>query len=1073
MHILDQEIKRIISSQKEYRYGHFLDGKELIERMTISLDESSRCLRVNARVDDHGQKHVLSMKITESGEILQYHCGCVYETSQTACRHCLAVLLFLKNLHIESYPYFYEKNKEADKMNHYLLLKQQREKRIMDKKHQDSLDLIDLYKNRLLRESQIPLLSRQYQLKVFVSQKDNHLEISLKISHEKQSFIIKNIGTFLHAIDYHETLRYGKAFEFVHSLDAFDDDSLEILYFVKECYLRNQKENQEHLKTLVIDSDILDHFYDLMNALPSSYADIAFLEKDMLISLELQEKEESYVLDFKDYQNLSTFMMSHHHLYEYNQDTLYRYRLDEEGKCLILVQKLLESQDGLYIQKEGIYEFYRYVLADIIDFISLNTHLFDDYCQENGINLYADMTSDDQICVQLEYLYDDQIRYGFDKTNQQLSSHALIVENYLEPYIEDQDGHVLYLTYDHEWTYTFLREGLPYLSHYCQVYVSDHLKHISQSSKAQIKVGVSLSNHLLDFHIESMNIPENELYDILKAYKKKRKFYKLKSGQLLSLEHESFEELNQLSTILQLDSTQLENNHIQVPSYRLFELENLSHQQTHLSYFKSQELETYIQNFQKPQKFEVPKQYQDILRSYQKEGYRWLRLMESYGFSGILADDMGLGKTLQMIVYFEAMKNQKRPSLVITPASLLLNWQDEIQKFSSHLKVLCVYGSKNQRDELIKDIENVDVVITSYDYMRRDIDDYEMIDFHTVVLDEAQYIKNPKTRNALSVKRLKAKQRFALTGTPIENSLAELWSIFDFLMPHYLHHYAYFLEKYERPIVKDHDEDKQKQLKHMISPFILRRNKKDVLKELPEKIEKTMFISFEPEEEKLYLSSLLQVNKELQKKLNVDKTIGRMDVLAMLTRLRQICQDPRLLYDDISEPSSKLKGCMELIHSLKENHKKVLLFSSFTSVLELVRQECEKEHLSYYQLDGSVSKEKRQQLVKQFQNDDTTVFLISLKAGGSGLNLTSAQAVIHFDPWWNISAQNQATDRAYRIGQKESVQVFSLIMKNSIEEKIQELQKHKKNLADMFVEGNEGVISTMSIDDLMSLLHME
>ena len=423
-----------------------------------------------------------------------------------------------------------------------------------------------------------------------------------------------------------------------------------------------------------------------------------------------------------------------------------------------------------------------------------------------------------------------------------------------------------------------------------------------------------------------------------------------------------------------------------------------------------------------------------------------------------------------MIAYFDSLKGQGI-HMVVAPASLILNWQDEFEKFSKDLKVLCVYGNKEEREKMLEKKDDYDVLITSYDYLRRDIDLYEQDTFHTVVIDEAQNIKNPKTRNAICVKRLKAKQRFALTGTPIENSLAELWSIFDFLMPYYLYHYAYFLEQFERPIVKEHDEQKQERLKQMITPFVLRRNKKDVLTELPEKIEQTMYMRFNEEEEKLYLANLVQVNKSLQQKLEV-KQLGRIDILAMLTRLRQLCQDPRLLYSDLIEPSSKLKGCMELIHSLESNHKKILLFSSFTSLLHLLAEQCQKEHISYYLLDGSTPKEKRKQMVDQFQKDDTTLFLISLKAGGSGLNLTSAQAVIHFDPWWNMSAKNQATDRAHRIGQQDTVQVFSLIMKNTIEEKIMELQMQKKNLADTFVEGNEGSITTMSLEDMKSLFEI-
>ena len=510
---------------------------------------------------------------------------------------------------------------------------------------------------------------------------------------------------------------------------------------------------------------------------------------------------------------------------------------------------------------------------------------------------------------------------------------------------------------------------------------------------------------------------------------------------------------------------------VQIPTYRLFEIDQMMQEDTSLHYQRSEELKKWIEDFQtKEHEFDVPEHYQAILRDYQKKGYQWLRLMEHYHFGGILADDMGLGKTLQMITYFDSLKGQGT-HLVIAPASLILNWQDELMKFSNDLSVLCVYGNKEEREKQLKDQEKYDVLITSYDYLRRDIEWYEKLSFHTVVIDEAQNIKNPKTRNAICVKRLKAKQRFALTGTPIENSLAELWSIFDFLMPYYLYHYSYFLEQFERPIVKEHNEQKQERLKQMITPFVLRRNKKDVLYELPEKIEQTLYMHLSEEEEKLYLANLVQVNQSLQQKLDVQK-LGHIDILAMLTRLRQLCQDSRLLYPEFQEPSSKLKGCMELIHSLKDNHKKILLFSSFTSLLHLIEEQCQKEHVSYYLLDGSTPKEKRKKMVDQFQNDDTTLFLISLKAGGSGLNLTSAQAVIHYDPWWNMSAKNQATDRAHRIGQQETVQVFSLIMKNTIEEKIMELQMQKKNLADTFVEGNEGSITSMSLEDMKSLFEI-
>lgn len=1068
MHIQDREIRRIVEDEKEYRYGRFIDIRQVLERMTISYDENNRCYRVNARMSVQNDKLVISMKISENGEIIQSQCSCGL---RGRCRHIAAILFFLRKLEITSYPYFYEKDQQLDRHQQLQKIERQRQERILHKKQQESIDLIHLYKDQLLRESLVPLVSQQYQMKIFVQPQKENLLISCKILTSTQSYVIKNIESFLHAIEFHENINYSKNFGFIHSMEAFDEDSRDLIAFIKKCFLKNQLLQSGIIKTLIVSEEQIDDFYDLMSILPSSYCDIAFDKKEYQIPLDITFKEESYVLDFAEYHEFENAMMTSKYIYTFHDDVFYRYIFHASEQVLTFVKKCMESQGGFYIPQDALMDFYKYVLYDLNDDIILKTTLFDEYHQEDMINLYADMTSDDQIFIQLEYIYDDHICYGFDEKNTQKSKRADLVEDYLRPYIEDIDEHLIYLKYDHDFSYQFLKESLPYLSHYCQIFVSESLNSFSQAAPVDIRIGVHLQHGLLSIDIESVHVQKEELLDLLKAYKKKRKFYKLKNGKILSLENQELQDLDALTSSLSLKMQDVVQEHIQVPAYRLFELDHMMNQPSALRFEKSAEFEKWTDDFKKTEHdFEVPEAYQPILRDYQKKGYQWLRLMEHYGFGSILADDMGLGKTLQMITYFESLKDQGI-HLVVAPASLILNWQDEINKFSKSLRVLCVYGDKEAREKMLADKDSYHVLITSYDYLRRDIDIYENYSFHTVVIDEAQNIKNPKTRNAICVKRLHAKQRFALTGTPIENSLAELWSIFDFLMPYYLYHYSYFLEQFERPIVKEHNIEKQERLKQMITPFVLRRNKKDVLEELPDKIEQTIYLRFSEEEEKLYLSNLVQVNKALREKLQIQQ-LGRIDILAMLTRLRQLCQDPRLLYQTIETPSSKLQGCMELIHSLKENNKKILLFSSFTSLLHLIEEQCIKEHVSYYLLDGSTPKEKRKQMVDAFQKDKTTLFLISLKAGGSGLNLTSAQAVIHYDPWWNMSAKNQATDRAHRIGQQETVQVFSLIMKNSIEEKIMELQAQKKNLADTFVEGNEGSISTMSLDEMKSLFEI-
>ncbi len=339
-----------------------------------------------------------------------------------------------------------------------------------------------------------------------------------------------------------------------------------------------------------------------------------------------------------------------------------------------------------------------------------------------------------------------------------------------------------------------------------------------------------------------------------------------------------------------------------------------------------------------------------------------------------LADDMGLGKTLQVMTLIEDGIGENHVSLVVAPATLIYNWEDEVHKFSNKLPVTCITGNIQRRSELIKEIKQ-GLYVTSYDYMRRDFELYQEIEFEYVILDEAQYIKNQKTKNAQSVKTLKTRHKLALTGTPIENSLAELWSIFDFLMPQYLFNYHYFQKQYENDIIKNNDEEKTKQLKKLVTPFILRRNKKEVLTELPDKIEQNIILPFNDEEEKLYVANLAKANKELQELYYLEGS-DKMQILKLLTRLRQLCLEPRLVYDNIDQPSSKLKACMDIIETAKENNQKVLLFSSFTKSLDLIEAELRKKDISYYVLTGPIKKIKRQ-LVNAFQNDQTTVFLIS------------------------------------------------------------------------------------------------
>ena len=410
---------------------------------------------------------------------------------------------------------------------------------------------------------------------------------------------------------------------------------------------------------------------------------------------------------------------------------------------------------------------------------------------------------------------------------------------------------------------------------------------------------------------------------------------------------------------------------------------------------------------------------------------------------------------------------------MVCPSSLSLNWQNEANKFANKLKTVVIKGSLFDRKRQIKEIDKYDLVITSYDLLKRDIELYEKEDynFRFIIADEAQYLKNSNTQNAKSIKKIKAETRYALTGTPIENSLAELWSIFDFIMPGYLFSYRKFKNTYEMPIIKGEDENAMQKLKMLIEPFVLRRTKKEVLKELPDKTVTVFNNEMCEEQRNLYINYLARAKQEVAEKVKLNGyEKSKMQILAALTRLRQICCHPGLFINDYNEGSSKLDQCMEIVKEAVKSGHKILLFSGYTSMFEIIEKELNKEQIRYLKLTGSTKVDERIKMVDEFnQNPEIQVFLISLKAGGTGLNLTGADMVIHYDPWWNLSTENQATDRAYRIGQKNNVQVYKLITKNSIEEKIYELQEKKSKLADNMLETNTVFVNKLTKEDILKL----
>ena len=565
----------------------------------------------------------------------------------------------------------------------------------------------------------------------------------------------------------------------------------------------------------------------------------------------------------------------------------------------------------------------------------------------------------------------------------------------------------------------------------------------------------------------------------MKQYKLKKRYHRLKDGSFVNLEdNDTIKFIESVTEDIDVDYSQIKNNTLQLPMYRALYLDKILEKNSFIHVTKDESYKNLVENIDVKEiegNMEVPKNLNASLREYQKVGVQWLRMLDYYGLGGILADDMGLGKTVQLLCVICAYKDNggKKPCLVVCPSSLCLNWQNEAEKFTIGMQSIVVHGTLEERKNQIASIPNYDIVITSYELLKRDIEEYKKYDFKFkyIIADEAQYIKNNNTQNAKAIKNISAETRFALTGTPIENSLSELWSIFDFIMPGYLFGYRKFKELYETPIIKEGNEVAMNKLKKLIEPFVLRRIKGEVLTELPDKMVSVLNSQMVDEQRDIYLSYLAKAKKNAMEEIQengIEKS--QIKILALLTRLRQICCHPSLFIDNYKGESGKLNQCIEIVKDAIQSGHKILLFSGYTAMFEIIEKELQKENIEFLKLTGQTKVSERINLVDEFNsNPNKKLFLISLKAGGTGLNLVGADVVIHYDPWWNLSAENQATDRTYRIGQKRNVQVYKLITKNSIEEKIYELQKRKETLIDSMLSTNQTFISKLSKEDIMNL----
>ena len=796
------------------------------------------------------------------------------------------------------------------------------------------------------------------------------------------------------------------------------------------------------------------------------------------ISSNLIKNNESYELDF-DLENIEVLIKNDYEYILYKGNLYHLRKLEQE-----LIDDLMENKlDKLIISKEKVDAFTKGLLKIVRKNLKIDASVTDiTLPKEISTKLYFDLRSS-YILVDALFKYDEKEVNYFDKSNtilRDIDYETKVINDILKYGFEIDNNKIILKDIEKE--VEFLENGLENLATKYEIFTTEKFKGINIKKKTSVTsmFGIGQDN-ILSYTFSLGDINSNELVNIFEEIKNKKKYYRLKNGDILNLEDESLKELSDLKDDLELSDTEIIAGHGAILKYRAIYLDSLKN--TKYNIIKTDNLfDNFIDKFYKFKDINLtlPKDELKILRDYQVTGVKWLYTLAKTGFGGILADEMGLGKTIQVIYYIKQMlkDNENNKFLIVVPTSLAYNWDHEFDSFGSNIKRKICVGNKDKRTKILRNLNDTNVIITTYGLLREDEELYNNLNFNTMVIDEAQNIKNNMAGITKVVKKINAETKFALTGTPLENSILELWSIFDFIMPGYLASLTKFQSKYK---IKDFDEDSEiliKGLSKQINPFILRRKKQDVVKELPDKLINDIYIELKDEQKKLYVAELERVKEEMEKIIETEgMNKARFLILQLLTKLRQICIDPSIVYDNYKDGSNKLEQLESIVNEYIKNNHKILIFSSFKTALNIVKEKLNKAKIKTYMIDGSVQAKDRIEMVDNFNNnDDVKVFLIMLKSGGTGLNLATADVVIHLDLWWNPQAENQATDRAHRIGQKNTVEVIHLITKGTIEEKILELQNKKRILSDKLIDGeirDKNILSELTKEDIKNLLSYE
>lgn len=1051
-------IKSLAGSDRKFRSGFMIHQKDSI----ISIEATSQnSLSICMKDSKNNEQTITLYFYADTGTFKYANCSC---SDTQPCVHTIASLLYI----------LYKKESLSDEL--------------MANK---SIKMFEAFERLLLPPtSTISLQLVGLSVLILPQSSPNTTQISLSVGITKK-YTIKNIETFLIAISKNENyilskfLTYNSTNYYFNAHDMQIIDLLQDYLLTKKVFLQNNSNNwlkplytnsislpEPYLKRLL--ALITFESYNIRyNRIPSSHQGI---NKDIDIDFYMVENKSSYTISINVFDIF--FPLSQDTKYIFYNHKIYELT-DLQQKSFILFQHYFVDKH-MDITNEQLDDFINQVLPILnrIGHVTFDSSISDRIITYPLIcKIYIEQI-EDNISLRLEFHYGASVINIFPHSKQldtldiltrQLEKEQEIIQLLKTTNHSFLENGNLYYTNDTD-LFLFLNKILPKLVPLCEIYYSKDFKktYLRSNRKLETHISYHTNNNLLSLDFQLDGVTSEELYDLLRSIKERNSYYKLSDGSFFTITDTLIQQVDDLDQRFKLDFDSTDTPIIQTDVYNSLYLNTILMQPTmNISYDKP--FSALLKAIKSPTstKVPIPSHLVNILRDYQRIGFYWLTNLANYSLNGILADDMGLGKTIQAIAVIVA-SNSHRPSLVIVPTSLIYNWEEEIHKFAPMQKVRIIFGAKLKRAADIANIESNEIILTSYGSLKRDVLLYKHT-FNYCIIDEAQHIKNPNSQNAITVKQIQSNHKLALTGTPIQNTLTELWSIFDFILPNFLGSYKSFIKNYQRPIVIHHDSTALNRLNQLIQPFILRRLKKDVLSELPDKIETKISINLNKHQKSLYAAYIQQAKDDLHQASNLNKGQRSIKILSILTRLRQICCHPSMFMENYTHTSSKMSLLFELIHDSLEGSHRILIFSQFTSMLSLIRQALDKEHTSYFYLDGSTPARERQKMVHDFNMGNNDIFLISLKAGGTGLNLTGADVVIHYDPWWNPAVENQATDRAHRIGQTKCVQVYRLITAKTIEEKIYNLQQNKISLIDSVIQPGQTFINQLSSDELESL----